>query len=1625
MTEKIKRQARYFLPAITFIAIVFAATVLWNDGTATLLHAEDGPGANKVAAPTITMIGSESGIGAKVVSLSCETFGAVIHYTTDGSDPTYASKIFYGAIGLASNGTTTVKAVAYKDGFEASDVVVSPEYTVNIVGVIPAGHPRVYFQQKDAEEIYAKRLIPSGTFAVDYASNGFTNTWAKIIENSGAYTASTVTATGTNDNLQKAIEANAVMYALDREAYSANGEKAAALTVAYAQSSRTNNGPRPTDSIMITLAQAYDWCYDLFTADQLTIIRNKIIALAEAGEYGFLKWTGSSFTGHGSEQQFLHAHLLAGIAIYDEDPRMFDFVYNRIITDFVPSRYEMYKSANTGQGDSYSGRYSNDLRAVFLLKGIGQPNPFTVDQAEVLKYYSIYQRRPDGAGMRSGDSYWPYTYGYNFYWIYDRTLHWMAATLWDDPVLQDEANRCLYSLQGSGLEAVTDLLLRNQDAGKNNTDPNGAAKVAELPLTRYFGGILPSMIARTGWFDPNVAYMSNMNSTADIVIADMRMPNYYPGNHQHIDTGSFQLYYKGWLAVDSGWYDDYETEHDMNYEKRSIAHNTITVFDPNEKFYYYGSELVNDGGQRTPNNMREPDSLDDLLNPANKYKVSEVIGYDFGGGGNPEIEPLYSYLAGDMSLAYNEKVSSHKRSMVFLHLGGDVPGALIVYDSIASSDANFKKSWLLHSEEEPLVADARTVIERNDRIGTGAMTAYSGKLVNDTLLPADPVITKIGGPGNEFVVNGKNYPPRSGSYNPLTHNDTAGQWRIEVSPETPNKSDSFLNVMQVMDVSFDEPFETELTEPAKGEIVGAKISGWEVYFSKSGELISHEIIVTAGDGTDHILLSGLASGKWEVNGASVTVREEAGTIYIEATPGETYIITAAEGVSRIPSITSVRLSGSLLVQNKITGSIILEGYNFLGGSLSFISADDIETKATLISITDTEIVGAIPAGMTAGSYRIRVTAGSSYGQYNETITVGDGTAGIADPNNLIKNPSFETAALGQSTPNYWTSTRGLGKVTFTSDRVTDGVVAAIMTERDVPSNNERNGFTQDIKEALLASGPGRYELSGWMGLTGVDIREGTWHTESAVIAIVLNGNDRYNFYNPLKAYKSWGDQGPRLLIEDTGWHYLSNIIDLTWDTLDSAEIEIRTERQYASGLYADGISLVKVKAGIDAIVPSGRFEEGLLGVNSTLTIYGEQFDSNASIALIPHLGEEAQIIGEITIAAENVSVSPDGSLITVTLPSGLGKGSYRVRITSNGVDSISEYIMVVFGEIETDPAELLLNPGFETGDASFWQSNGGVVTASSEYAHSGLFSAKAEASADWQGPGQDIIRILETYGKGLYEASAWVMTTTAQANGLQLTLAITPAGGAANYIGKGSGPLAANEWTQIVTEYDLSNENGYSQALIKTEDIVGVFYSDNFSFKRAPHIIYGVTGTEPGELITITGFNFSDQSRVFFVPVNGGEETEAEIAGVTSAEITAVIPVTLTANGEYVLRVVIGGNLIAESEPIKISGGEEPRLPEIFASVDFYSGNGNGQSNIDFGIRSANGKGYSVYIVEAGGRVENEIPLSEYRTADANFNSKGAHVKKLTNGVVYYAYIVYSSGGVYETSNIVTLNPNK
>ena len=85
--------------------------------------------APQAAAPVFS-VASGTVLKATAVSISSDTEGAAIYYTTDGSEPTEAATLYDDAIVIDSD--MTIRAIAVADGYAVSDETVA-EYTLQTI----------------------------------------------------------------------------------------------------------------------------------------------------------------------------------------------------------------------------------------------------------------------------------------------------------------------------------------------------------------------------------------------------------------------------------------------------------------------------------------------------------------------------------------------------------------------------------------------------------------------------------------------------------------------------------------------------------------------------------------------------------------------------------------------------------------------------------------------------------------------------------------------------------------------------------------------------------------------------------------------------------------------------------------------------------------------------------------------------------------------------------------------------------------------------------------------------------------------------------------------------------------------------------------------------------------------------------------------------------------------------------------------------------------------------------------------------------------------------------------------------------------------------------------------------
>jgi len=755
-----------------------------------------------------------------------------------------------------------------------SDVYPKPAYYP------PADtHPRLIINSEILEN--AKKHFQGGNKAVYNRVITFAN------RNETGLLRQNVSYNNYNNNALECAKANAFRYLIteDKTLAETYADKAITIMTNYMQTLKYNPPGslmeiRGTGTAIVAASIVYDWCHDAkcFTAERKKALMEGCVRQAANLECGWPPVNLSVFNNsHGGENSIMKDMFSLAIAVYDEYPEIYDMVGGRIFNQYVPainSHYERGEAFHR-MGDDYGVyRYGFELYMKLLLEGIGCGDVLSENQ-RLMAYQHIIRTRPDGATFRDGDM-WNTAPEDGVYTVMNTTeMSFLASYLFDDPYLKGFFNEQLPDpsklAAGGDFSPVTYLLLNNPEQEMRSR--------TELPLAVYSGDESGIMTVRTGW---------DTGRNADVMAVSMKLPERTWGaSHNHLDAGQFEIYYKGPLAIDGGiyqsapFYDDegnyitsnlnYGSDHNINYATRTIAHNTMLVFNPEETGFGRGSS--NDGGQRIKHSFPHNATVEQYTGDLNK--AGEVISVDIGEDLN---KPSYTYQKADLTDWYSDKVEIFERSFMFLNFREEGnPGAVVVFDRVKSSDASFKKSWLLHSQTEPSVNGNVTVIERGDN-------GYEGILINQTLLPVAHTITKVGGEGFEYYVNGKNY-------NAAPQNEAAdesGNWRIELSPEAANTEDYFLNVLTVSEAGNIKYDSAELLET--DELYGLKINNKLCFFGKESEKIASDFEITvSGEENYDFLISNLSAGTWQITCGSevktATVTERGAVLSFEGKSG--------------------------------------------------------------------------------------------------------------------------------------------------------------------------------------------------------------------------------------------------------------------------------------------------------------------------------------------------------------------------------------------------------------------------------------------------------------------------------------------------------------------------------------------------------------------------------------------------------------------------------------------------------------------------------------------------------------------------------------------------------------------
>lgn len=577
-----------------------------------------------------------------------------------------------------------------------------------------------------------------------------------------------------------------------------------ALAVIDFNNKTNNNNLR--GKLFGVLGIIYDWIYEELSEVDKGSIRVEILKQMDYLENRWRYFSNPSYTGGHSRKANIYA-LAALLAMYHDVPntdsdfqqRYYDYlgkVLNNLEAGYNP--YLSWVSTNGGSEKDWSyGISYSSLEAHLIWKYATNEKSWFENSIGERFYIYLY-------GMRNTNNYNDYRAGgyHNFPYHGDTWATNYTRQNQGLPILiainqyDNEYAKWLYETMPKDRSYWDVLYLKpNQTTGR---------KPIDLPLSRHFFNS-GQVVIRDSW-EPSINTLTVFKSTSFSSI-----------NHHHRDQNSFTIFYKGPLAIDSGGYTvmgAYGSKHWSNYYTRSVAHNTMLIYDRNETFSISQKEILSNDGGQIIRHSHYP-SLEEMKSEGASH-LDGIIHY--------QENPDFTYTMGDATKAYRDnKVELFQRHLLSLRNHSGNHPVVIVYDKVISKNKDFKKTYLLHSINKPIFIGNNG--QPSDKTDTVKISIDRGTDPNDkatlyqqTLLPTLNNIKFVGGPGYEFWVDDDgqcanirgNCTPQGHNYNenrvdakPNSANARilreAGQWRIEVSPIAPSLDDRFLHVLSVTD----------------------------------------------------------------------------------------------------------------------------------------------------------------------------------------------------------------------------------------------------------------------------------------------------------------------------------------------------------------------------------------------------------------------------------------------------------------------------------------------------------------------------------------------------------------------------------------------------------------------------------------------------------------------------------------------------------------------------------------------------------------------------------------------------------------------------------------------------------
>jgi len=544
-----------------------------------------------------------------------------------------------------------------------------------------------------------------------------------------------------------------------------------------------NDATSQVGEVLESLSYFYDWCYDWLVANGHDVeVRDRVkvyywsstLTRASSGfgdnvrEADFHNYTSKNEVGIDT----------AGLALFGDDP-----LGSTMLNEGAGYLWEgIQVKPVTGVSDSYefNVKKSNDVLAdgamnwegptywrsgaIRFYRGIeaydtatGRANNIWGSQFPTAArgaLYKMYTMLPNGSTASFGDASagGPFAGRDNFGIV-------ILNDRFPDPHMVWMMNNDVGSNWDSGDGGFTGLLWKLLFWPYVNGP--GSHDLTDLPTSARFG---TDVIVRTGW-GANDTYLTYSGSLR--------------GNtHRHEDAGNISLFNQDYLVLQNP-YTDANSATYWQYNRRTIAGNTLTVLDPNDCWmnnqatcglWNGSSKLGNDGGQLVSWRAFNPPFASSEFSQSRAWSGSVYTDPTWSAtyaavmpNGFPTFASGsgYEHIRHDLTPFYSTSYtgSGHNPTLKVAASGGAVReiihfqptvgtlNPIVMFDRVTSTNAAFKKSWLLHTVNAPTVngsvpaaGDSTTSAASVTQIDNGA-----GRLFVNHLLPASPNVRTVGG----------------------------------------------------------------------------------------------------------------------------------------------------------------------------------------------------------------------------------------------------------------------------------------------------------------------------------------------------------------------------------------------------------------------------------------------------------------------------------------------------------------------------------------------------------------------------------------------------------------------------------------------------------------------------------------------------------------------------------------------------------------------------------------------------------------------------------------------------------------------------------------------------------------